>query len=155
MRPTWDVYFLRFAKLASSRSTCLRRQHGAAIVKDNQILATGYNASPTQLEHCEDECYREKLGIPSGTRYELCRSVHAEQNAIVQAAKHGVNINGATIYITGFPCLICTKLIINSGISKIVVIDNMLPQADAMKVILASQIPLITYPYSCIGDAQQ
>lgn len=150
MRPSWDIYFLRFAKLAATRSTCLRRQHGAVIVKDNQILATGYNASPSKLEHCERGCHREELGIPSGQRYELCRSVHAEQNAIIQAAKHGVMINGATIYITGFPCLICTKLILNSGITKIVVIDNMLPQHDAMQLLLSANMPIIQFPQTVV-----
>ena len=118
-RPAWDEYFIDIAILVSSRSTCLRKQHGAIIVKDRQILSTGYNGTPAKITHCET-CFRTEHNIPHGTMYELCRSVHAEANAIVQAAKHGIVIDGATIYITGIPCLMCARLIINAGIKEVV-----------------------------------
>lgn len=121
-RPSWDEYFMSLAKLASTRSTCLRRQVGAIIVKDKKILATGYNGAPKGLPHCLDiGCLREKLKIPSGERHELCRAVHAEQNAIAQAAMFGVNIKDGILYSTTHPCILCSKLIINSGIKKIVI----------------------------------
>lgn len=107
--------------LVSKRSTCLRRQVGAILVKDKKILATGYNGAPSKLDHCIDAgCLREKMGIPSGERHELCRGLHAEQNAIIQAAYHGVEIRGATIYCTNHPCIICSKMIINAGIKRVV-----------------------------------
>ncbi|MBM4308880.1 MAG: cytidine deaminase [Deltaproteobacteria bacterium] len=107
--------------LVAKRSTCLRRHVGATLVKDKKILATGYNGAPSRLEHCLDiGCLREKLKIPSGERHELCRGLHAEQNAIIQAAYHGVGIRGATLYCTNHPCIICSKMIINSGIEKII-----------------------------------
>jgi dCMP deaminase len=124
-RPSWDEYFMAIAKLASSRSTCLRRQVGAVIVKDKKILATGYNGAPQGLPHCLDiGCLREKLGIPSGERHELCRATHAEQNAIVQAAMFGASIKDSIIYSTTHPCILCTKLIINAGIKKIIIEDR-------------------------------
>lgn len=107
--------------LVAKRSTCLRRQVGAILVKDKKILATGYNGAPSRLEHCLDiGCLREKLNIPSGERHELCRGLHGEQNAIIQAAYHGVEIRGATLYCTNHPCIICSKMIINAGIERIV-----------------------------------
>ena len=107
--------------LVAKRSTCLRRQVGALLVKDKKILATGYNGAPAGLEHCLDVgCLRQKENIPSGQRHELCRGLHAEQNAIIQAACHGVSIRGATLYCTNHPCIICSKMIINAGIEKIV-----------------------------------
>lgn len=119
-RPSWDEYFMQMAQVVAGRSTCLRRQVGAVIVKDKQILSTGYNGSPSGLSHCAEKgCLRQQLGIPSGERTEICRAVHAEQNALVQAAKHGVSINGADIYTTFQPCVLCTKLIINAGIKRV------------------------------------
>jgi len=107
--------------LVAKRSTCLRRHVGAVLVKDKKILATGYNGAPSGLPHCLDVgCLREQLGIPSGERHELCRGLHAEQNAIVQAAYHGVGIQGATLYCTNHPCIICSKMLINAGIERIV-----------------------------------
>ena len=124
-RPSWDQYFMSIADLAATRSTCLRRQVGAVIVKDKRILATGYNGAPKGLAHCLDVgCLREKLNIPSGERHELCRAIHAEQNAVVQAATSGVNITGGTIYTTTFPCSLCSKIIINSSIVRIVCRDG-------------------------------
>lgn len=122
-RPNWDEYFMEVAKLTATRSTCLRRQVGAVIVKDRHIIATGYNGAPRGLSHCDERggCLRQELGVPSGQRHELCRALHAEQNAIIQAATLGQNIEGGTIYITHQPCAICSKMIINSGINRIVV----------------------------------
>jgi dCMP deaminase len=120
-RPSWDQYFMAIADLAATRSTCLRRQVGAVVVKDKRILSTGYNGAPRGLAHCLDiGCLREELGIPSGERHELCRAIHAEQNAVVQAATSGVDITNSTIYTTTFPCSLCSKIIINSGIVRIV-----------------------------------
>ena len=125
-RPDWDKYFMQMAELTATRSTCLRRNVGAVIVKDKHIVATGYNGAPRRVAHCDEKggCLREKLGIPSGERHELCRALHAEQNAIIQAATLGVSIEDSTIYITHQPCIICAKMIINAGITRIVVKDG-------------------------------
>jgi dCMP deaminase len=120
-RPSWDEYFMDIVSLVSKRSTCLRRKVGAVLVRDKRMLATGYNGPPTGVRHCaEVGCLRDKLNIPSGERHELCRGLHAEQNAIIQAALHGVTTKDATIYCTNHPCIICSKMIINSGINRIV-----------------------------------
>lgn len=121
-RPGWDEYFMSFARLAATRSTCLRRQVGAVIVRDRRVVATGYNGAPAAVRHCaETGCLREKLGIPSGERHELCRGLHAEQNAIIQAALHGVSTQGGTIYCTHLPCSICAKMLVNAGVRDVVV----------------------------------
>ena len=120
-RPDWDNYFLEIAQLVAKRSTCTRRHVGAVIVKDKQILATGYNGPPSGVSHCDVVgCLRAKLNVPSGERHELCRGLHGEQNAIIQASLHGVSTNGATLYCTHQPCVICAKMIINAGIKEIV-----------------------------------
>ena len=120
-RPSWDEYFATLAKQVSTRTTCMRRAVGAVIVKENRILATGYNGVPRGMAHCaEVGCLREQMGVPSGQRQEICRGLHAEQNAIIQAAKYGINISGATIYINTQPCVTCAKMLINAGISEIV-----------------------------------
>jgi len=120
-RPSWEEYFMDITHLVAKRSTCLRRHVGALLVKDKKILATGYNGAPSRLEHCLDiGCLRQKQGIPSGERHELCRGLHAEQNAIIQAAYHGVEIRGATLYCTNHPCIICSKMLMNAGIERIV-----------------------------------
>jgi dCMP deaminase len=120
-RPSWDEYFMRIAFLIAERSTCLRRKVGAVIVKDKRILSTGYNGAPSGIQHCaKTECIREKLKIPTGERHELCKGLHGEQNAIIQAAKMGVIINKASIYITNFPCFICSKQIINAGLKEVI-----------------------------------
>ncbi len=119
-RPSWESYFMEIAEHVAERSTCLRRQVGAVVVKDKRILSTGYNGAPSGIDHCLDVgCLREQMKIPSGERHELCRAIHAEQNAIVQAAYHGVTIKGATLFCTNLPCSICAKMIINAGIQKI------------------------------------
>ena len=124
-RPSWDSYFMQIACVVATRSTCLRRQVGSIIVKNKQILSTGYNGSPCGISHCEETgCLREKLNIPSGERHELCRGAHAEQNAIVQAAVNGVSTEGGVLYCTHHPCSTCAKMIINAGIRKVVYVDG-------------------------------
>ena len=104
----------------STRSTCLRRQTGALLVKDRRILATGYNGSPRNLAHCEEVgCLREQEGVESGLRHELCRGIHAEQNAIIQSALHGVAVEGAVVYSTNQPCVLCAKMLINAGVVEV------------------------------------
>ncbi len=120
VRPSWDEYFMEIAALVATRSTCRRRSVGAILVRDKRILATGYNGAPSGLAHCLDiGCLREDLNVASGQRHELCRGIHAEQNAIIQAAFHGFSIRGATLYCTHLPCAICTKMLINAGIERI------------------------------------
>jgi len=120
-RPSWDDYFMDITCLVAKRSTCLRRAVGATIVKDRRVLATGYNGAPSNVRHCaETGCLRQQMNVPSGERHELCRGIHAEQNAIIQAAYHGVSIKGATLFCTNLPCSICAKMIINAGIVRIV-----------------------------------
>jgi dCMP deaminase len=124
-RPEWHEYFLKIAQIVSERSTCLRRKVGAVVVKEKRILATGYNGAPSGIKHCEETgCLREKLNIPSGERHELCRGLHAEQNAIIQAAYHGVSIKDSVLYITCHPCSVCAKMIINAGIKKIIISEG-------------------------------
>ena len=120
-RPSWDEYFQTITRDVAERSTCIRRHVGAIIVKDKRILATGYNGSPAGVRHCiETGCLREQLGIPSGQKHELCRGTHAEQNAVIQAAKHGVSIDGSTVYCTNQPCIVCAKILINAGVREVV-----------------------------------
>ena len=120
-RPTWDEYFMEVAEVVSKRATCLRRNVGAVVVKDKRILATGYNGAPTGLPHCaEVGCLREKLGIPSGERIEICRGLHAEQNALIQAARYGIPLDGSTVYTTLEPCITCAKMLVNAGIKRVV-----------------------------------
>lgn len=138
-RPSWAEYFMTITNMVAKRSTCLRRHVGAILVKDKRILATGYNGAPAGIRHCEETgCIRQDSDIPSGQRHELCRGLHAEQNVIIQAAYHGVSIDGATLYCTNKPCIICSKMLINAGIKKIVygdgyddpLADEMLTEAD-------------------------
>lgn len=125
-RIPWDDYFIEMAQLAKKRSSCRRRSVGAVLVKNRKVLATGYNGAPKGLKDCLElgYCTREKMGIPSGERQELCRGAHAEANAIAQAAQFGVPVEGATLYATNFPCSMCTKLLINSNISEIIYEDG-------------------------------
>ena len=119
-RPDIDEYFLKIAAVVAERSTCRRHHVGAVAVRDKHILATGYNGAPRNTSHCLDVgCLREQMGIPSGERQELCRAIHAEQNAIIQAAVHGVAIEGATLYTTLQPCILCAKMLINCGVREI------------------------------------
>ena len=135
-RPSWDEYFIKIAALVSERSTCLRHHVGAIIVKDRRILTTGYNGAPAGTKDCLDlGCLRNQLNIPSGERHEICRAIHAEQNAIIQAAKHGEDVSDATIYCTHTPCIICAKMMINAGIKKIVTYGNY-PDIGGVKELL-------------------
>ncbi|MCJ8499237.1 deoxycytidylate deaminase [Desulfatitalea alkaliphila] len=145
-RPPWDTYFMDIACLVARRATCLRRSVGAVVVKDRRILSTGYNGAPSQVRHCaETGCLREQLAVPSGERHELCRGIHAEQNAIIQAAYHGVSIKGATLFCTHLPCSICAKMIINAGIVRIVYQDG---YADALSrdMLAEAQVALAQLP---------
>ena len=124
-RPSWDEYFLEIARLVASRATCLRRSIGAVFVRDKRVLATGYNGAPSGLKHCDEiGCIREREGIPSGERHELCRGIHAEQNAILQAAQFGIDLRGSTLYCTNQPCVLCAKMVINVGVERIVVLGG-------------------------------
>ncbi len=121
MRPSWDQYFMEITELVKTRSTCLRRQVGALIVRDRRIVSTGYNGAPSGIAHCaEAGCLRQQLGVPSGERHELCRAIHAEQNALIQAARYGSVVQGGTIYVTCQPCSLCAKMLINAGVDRIV-----------------------------------
>lgn len=132
MRPDWDTYFMEIAYTVAKRSTCLRRQVGALLVKDNHILSTGYNGAPSGLNHCIDiGCLRQQLNVPSGERHELCRGLHAEQNAIIQAAVQGVSVKGSTLYCTLSPCSLCAKMLINAGVERIV-FDGVYPDKQSM-----------------------
>jgi dCMP deaminase len=132
-RPSIDEYFLEIAAVVAKRATCLRNRVGAVIVRDKRILSTGYNGAPRNMEHCLDiGCIREQNNIASGTRHEKCRAVHAEQNAIIQAALHGVSIADATLYCTHQPCILCAKMIINSNIRRVVYIIPY-PDTDALQ----------------------
>lgn len=124
-RSTWPRYFMDIAYLVAQRSTCLRRKVGAVAVKDRRILATGYNGAPSGCMHCDEAgCLRQQLNIPSGQRQEICRAVHAEQNVIVQAAKHGISLDGAELYCTTLPCITCAKMLLNVGIRRICVVEG-------------------------------
>ena len=140
-RPSWDSYFMKIAEDVSTRSTCLRRQVGAVIVKDKRILTTGYNGAPTGISHCtEQNCLRMIYNVPSGERHELCRGLHAEQNAVIQAAYYGVSVKGAAIYVTHQPCSICTKMLINSGIESFIF---RIPYKDNLALEMISEAGII------------
>ncbi|MGB9866294.1 MAG: deoxycytidylate deaminase [Bacillota bacterium] len=142
IRPSWDEYFMEVAAVVSKRSTCLRRAVGAVLVKEKRILATGYNGAPTGLPHCaEVGCLREKLSVPSGERHEMCRGLHAEQNALVQAARYGIVVAGSTLYCTTEPCALCAKMLINAGIVRIVFADPY-PDELARQLLAEAGIPV-------------
>lgn len=139
-RPSWDEYFMSIARLVAGRSTCLRRRVGAILVKDRRILASGYNGAPAGLQHCDETgCVRERLQIPSGERHELCRGIHAEQNAIIQSANYGTGIDRSTIYTTHHPCSVCAKMIINAGIVRVVT-DDSYPDDLASEMLAAAGV---------------
>jgi dCMP deaminase len=143
IRPSWDEYFLKITSLVAERSTCLKRKVGAIIVKENRILSTGYNGSPKSIKHCNEVgCIRKEMNVPSGQRHELCRGLHAEQNAIIQAAWHGVKIEGATMYCTYQPCIICVKMMLNAGIVKLVFSGNY-PDELASKMLKESSMQVV------------
>ena len=135
---------MKIAHIVAQRSTCLRRNVGAVIVKDKRMLATGYNGAPSGLEHCLDSgCLREKLKIPSGQRHELCRGLHGEQNAIIQASLYGISVKDSTVYITNQPCIICAKMLINAGIKEVVISDGY-PDKMAMDFLKKAKIKVRT-----------
>jgi dCMP deaminase len=145
-RPSLDEYFMKMVDLVATRSTCLRRQVGAVLVKDGHVISTGYNGSPRGLKHCEEVgCLRQQMNIPSGERHELCRAVHAEQNAVVQAAYHGTSTNGTTLYTTGWPCTQCAKILINAGIKEIVYGDDAYNDPLSKKILKESKIRMRKY----------
>ena len=139
----WDSRFIEMAKLVSTWSSCCRHNVGCVIVRDKRILTTGYNGAPSGVDTCKDKaiCIRDALKIESGTKQERCYAVHAEQNAIVQAAKLGLSLEGATLYCTHRPCSICSKLIINSGIKRIVYLFDY-PDSFAQELLFAAGIKI-------------
>lgn len=147
-RPSWDEYFAAITKQVATRSTCLRRKVGAIIVKDKRILTTGYNGAPAGIKNCLERgtCLREELGIPSGQRHEICRALHAEQNAIIQAAYHGVSIKDSVMYCTTQPCVLCAKMIINSGIRKIYYFKDY-PDELALELLNEAGVEIIKLNY--------
>ena len=145
MRPDWDSYFMKIAYLVATRSTCIRRKVGAVIVKDKRILSTGYNGAPSGLLHCLDiGCLRDEMNIPSGERQELCRGLHAEQNAIIQGAMYGVSLMGSTIYVTNQPCITCAKMLIQAGIVKIIYQGDY-PDIFALELLKEAKVDLIKF----------
>ena len=141
-RPSYDEYFMEMAHVVKKRSTCLRRKVGAILVKDKHILSTGYNGAPKGLKHCSEVgCLRENMGIPSGQRHELCRGLHAEQNAIIQAAVFGISIKGSILYCTNTPCIVCVKMLINAGVEEIVYSGDY-PDELAKKMLSESKIKI-------------
>lgn len=144
-RPSWDAYFMQITATVATRSTCMRRQVGAIIVKDKRILSTGYNGAPAGIAHCAQRgCLRNKLNIPSGERHELCMGLHAEQNAIIQAALYGVGIENAIFYITHQPCILCAKMMVNARIQEVVFCGDY-PDELAQQIFTEAGITLRRY----------
>ncbi|HNW91516.1 MAG TPA: cytidine/deoxycytidylate deaminase family protein [bacterium] len=141
-RPTWDEYFLTIAELVASRSSCGRRKVGAVLVRDQRILATGYNGAPRGVRHCSEAgCIREKFNVPSGERHELCRGLHAEQNALIQAAVYGTPLAEITVYCTTQPCVLCAKMLINAGVRRIVYRGSY-PDALSLELLREAKVAL-------------
>jgi dCMP deaminase len=148
-RPGLDEYFMKMAFLVGERSTCLRRRVGAVIVKNSHILSTGYNGAPKGLAHCEEVgCLREDMGVPSGERHELCRGVHAEQNAVIQAAVFGASIKDAVLYVTNHPCSVCAKILVNAAVSEIIFAEG---YADELSKELLKDSKIATRKYEIIS----
>ncbi len=142
-RKSWDEYFMSIAELVAERSTCDRRHVGCVVVKDKRIVSTGYNGAPAGTRHCaEVGCIRGRMGVASGERHELCRGVHAEQNAIIQAATFGVDMSGAVCYTTHQPCFICTKMLINARVKKIYY-QSGYPDKLAVGILKEAKIPCV------------
>jgi dCMP deaminase len=145
-RPSVDEYFMEIAYVVAKRSTCLRNKVGAIVVKDKRILSTGYNGAPRGLPHCLDiGCLRNERNIASGTRHEICRAVHAEQNAIIQCALHGASTEGSTLYCTHQPCILCTKIMINAGIRR-VVFSQGYPDEESIKYLQEAGVEIVQIP---------
>lgn len=152
-RPSWDAYFMSIARLVAGRSTCLRRQVGAILVKNRRILATGYNGAPAGLPHCSQTgCVRERLAVPPGERHELCRGIHAEQNAIIQSANYGTGIAESTIYSTHHPCTVCAKMIVNAGVARVVT-DDTYPDDLASGMLLEAGVEVVTIEELAASDS--
>jgi dCMP deaminase len=150
-RPSWDAYFMEMARVIATRSTCLRRAVGALLVRDKRVLATGYNGAPAGLPHCEEVgCRRAELGVASGQGWELCRGLHAEQNAIIQGALHGVSVLGSTLYCTTQPCVICAKMLINGGVERIVYQGDYNDEL-ALELLRAAVIQLVRFERPAAG----
>jgi len=146
-RPSWDEYFMGLARLASSRSTCIRRQVGAVIVKDKMVLSTGYNDTPRGMKNCGDSgCARCQMVSTAGEALDSCRCLHAEQNAIVQAAYHGVSIAGAEMYTTLQPCLTCCKMIVNAGVKRLIY-DKMYADSFGTELLIEAGVIVESLPY--------
>lgn len=145
MRPEWDDYFMEIAQLVSTRSTCLRRKVGAVLTRENHIISTGYNGAASGLAHCEEVgCLRDTMDVPSGERHELCRGLHAEQNAIIQAAVHGGGIAGSTLYCTDHPCVLCAKMLVNAGIVKVIYLNGY-PDELSRDIFAEAGVEIIQY----------
>jgi dCMP deaminase len=143
-RPDWDTYFMTIAREVATRSTCLRRRVGAILVKDKRILTTGYNGAPHGLRHCaEVGCLRERMKIPSGERHEICRALHAEMNALLQAATHGISVRDSTLYCTTQPCSLCAKMLVNVGVKKIFLSEGY-PDGLALEILAEAGVELVT-----------
>lgn len=147
-RLKWDKRFLNLSREVGSWTSCMRRHVGSVIVKDKRIVATGYNGAPAGISSCADRgyCLRDKLNIKSGTMQEICFATHAEQNALVQAAKLGASVDGGTIYVTHQPCIICTKLIINAGIKRVVYAYNY-PNECSVELLKLAGVEICQIPY--------
>ncbi len=145
-RPSWHEYFMQITELVSSRATCLRRKVGAVITRDKRILTTGYNGPPENIMHCEKRggCLRDELKIPSGQRMELSRAIHAEQNAIIQAAKMGISIQDSTLYVTTHPCFTCAKMLINAGVKEIIYKEGY-PDEFAQEILKEAGVKVIQF----------
>ncbi len=149
-RLPWPEYFMAITYMVAERSTCLRRKVGAIAVKNKRILATGYNGAPAGIQHCfETGCLRQQRGIPSGERHEICRALHAEQNIIIQSALHGVILGGADIYCTTFPCVLCSKMLINCGVRRIYYVEHY-PDELACTMLNEAQIALEQVSKPCL-----
>lgn len=146
MRITWDEYFLKIAEVVSIRSTCLSRKVGAVAVKDRRILATGFNGAPSGIRHCEEigGCIRKARGAKSGEMLDICRAVHAEENVITQAAKYGVSLEGAELYVNVKPCMMCQKHIINAGVKRVVYAGDY-PSLDDLSMLKEAGIEVVHY----------
>jgi len=152
-RKSWDQYFMEMALLVGSRATCLRRMVGAVIVKEKRVLSTGYNGAPAGFKHCKETgCLRDRLNVPSGEKHELCRGIHAEQNAVVQAARFGVHIKGSTVYTTTYPCVICAKILINAGINRVVYLGQYRDSLSEQMLVEESKIELVAYDPEQLDD---
>ncbi len=152
-RPSWDEYFMRMAFMAATRSNCVRRKVGAVIIKEKRIISTGYNGPPRGALHCDEiGCLREQLKVPPGERRELCMGLHAEQNAIIQAAYNGTAINGGIIYVTTHPCSDCSKMLINSGIKEIIFSEG---YPDELSELMLIQSDIVTRQYDISEDFKE